>query len=254
MLKEPCQGDVTGSRAVLKTQCSSERAGSSPAPGIPNGKKKCPACGETKPFTEYQNRRKPAERALGLFTPQAYCTPCKAKKTREWQKANRDKVNATARRGYHRRMTDDEYRAAQQEYWRETKRLDARTIPDYHARKAEASRRYRERLKADPKRYAEFLESRRLSEKIRREREGKAIRGGKRDPDNSGRELPVEPLRGWLASRSETNAQIAAASGLDERTIYRIRKESKVVRVPAADAILTAFGYHLMDLWPSLYE
>lgn len=186
--------------------------------------------------------------------PKAYCRPCGNKKAAEWQGANRAKVNATARRNYRKRMTDPEYRRAQQEYWRESKRLEARADPDYKARRVEASRRYRARLRADPERYAAHLEARRLAEKLRRERQGKRTRGGERDLPSSGTELPAAPLREWLERRAESPSEIAQLSGLSNRAVYRVRKVNKVVRLPTADAILTGLGAHLMDVYPDLYE
>lgn len=254
MLRESGRGGATGDALDSRSSEALPLAGSSPAPGIPAGSKRCPECGETKPFSEYANRAKRQDRELGLFVPKAYCRPCENKKTAEWQGANRAKVNAAARRNYRRRMDDPEYRRAQQEYWRESKRLEARADPDYKARRAEASRRYRARLRADPERYAAHLEARRLAEKLRRERQGKRTRGGERDLPNSGTELPAAPLREWLERRAESPSEIAQLSGLSNRAVYRVRKVNKVVRLPTADAILTGLGAHLMDVYPDLYE
>lgn len=254
MLRESGRGGATGDALDSRSSEALPLAGSSPAPGIPAGSKKCPECGETKPYTDYANRAKKQDRELGLYVPKAYCRPCDTKKSAEWQGANRAKVNATARRNYRKRMTDSEYRREQQEYWRESKRLEARTDPDYKAKRTGAARRYRERLRADPERYRAHLETRRLAQKVLRERQGRRIRSGERDLPNSGRELPAAPLRAWLANRPESPSEIARLSGLNPRAVYRVRVQSKVVRLPTADAILTGLGAHLMDVYPDLYE
>lgn len=67
MLREG-QGDVTGSRAVLKTQCSSERVGSSPTPGT----KVCLGCKKEQPLDNFAPRRR-AGRASQVV---ARCRPC----------------------------------------------------------------------------------------------------------------------------------------------------------------------------------
>lgn len=109
-------------------------------------------------------------------------------------------------------------------------------------------KRYRDKVMADPKRHQEFLESRRISYRLRAEREGrKIVRQHKIKMVQTTVRVPTGPFLNWLrpllASHEYTLGEIAMAAGVDwsglERILYG-RYENMGIDI--VDKVLTAVG------------
>lgn len=196
--------------------------------------KRCRDCGVEKPLTEFGKGWK---RADGTHGPDSYCRPCRARRQRERRQALRSTPEGLAKsradearwkRAYYRRHRD-QVMANQRAWW--------------------------ERVKADPERYRAHLENDRIDRALRRERQGLPPRGIRPARprvvfDDPHVRLPVAPFVEWLAT-----AHTAAADDSMKRRVFAyLHGESRHVAITAADAILTANGFHLADVYPSLYR
>jgi hypothetical protein len=125
-----------------------------------------------------------------------------------------------------------------------------------------ASARYYDRLKADPERYAAFLEAKRMQYRLRRERDGNPSRPvpAERYPKASKWwRLPAAPLRtpiaSWLEENDATVSELAENARLDFMVVHRILAGTKdVVLVDTADRLLTAVGLHLDNVYELVPE
>lgn len=92
-----------GSMAIVCLSCNSRHASmeGDSFTGMDSSSKRCPACGQVKPSTEFtaDNSRS------GALRRKSYCRSCSDSATNEWKKNNREKYNAYQR----------EYRAKRKE-------------------------------------------------------------------------------------------------------------------------------------------
>jgi hypothetical protein len=133
-----------------------------------------------------------------------------------------------------------------------------------------AQRRYREKLKADPERLRAQRESRRIAERLRRERQGKPLKPtrwkeAERDEHRHAiSPVPAKPLAEALERRMvrmlhEANTggdsgvsreSIAESWGASERSIRAWREgEREKVQFNVADRLLVATGLLPWDVW-----
>jgi hypothetical protein len=119
----------------------------------------------------------------------------------------------------------------------------------------EYERRYKERLRADPDRYAAYIADQRITYKLRRERNGLPIGHGQRNAtarfvSSAGRSrkgLSPEPLVLWLERVLQTDhrsiEEIAAVMQVDSSTLPRVlRREYETVTEGSADALVWGYG------------
>lgn len=241
--------------------------------------KRCPVCKTTKPASEFYLKRTKA----GTLTLRSLCRACQMKKQREYRaKVRADKERYEAfmqkQREYHR-MWREYNRDHLKEYTRERARLD-RQNPERAEAMRENARRSYWRIRQDPERYREYRQRRREEYAIRRDRAGKSPRTprAKRLNHSAHTGLPIGPFLVWLDeffereredTRTDRNTdsgyvsayeQLATVLGRDmdavHRAVHRWRKESKVIPLDYADAILTALDSpaRLYELWPELAE
>lgn len=134
----------------------------------------------------------------------------------------------------------------------------------------EAQRKYIAKLKKDPKRYAEYLENRRMTHRLRMERQGRELqemRLGKVMEEPTFDRLPVEPLVPFirdLIEREQRNsagdemdvqqgikAAVCAALGINVRTLYAWQHgERSMANFDTCDRILIALGRLWWEVWP----
>lgn len=167
---------------------------------------------------------------------------------------------------YRKRPENVERMRAHRKNWYEknkngeaVKRSRAEYVARYPDRLKAVQKRYREKVKADPVKHQEFLESRRIQYRLRREKQGEALEVSKKFPLRfAEREtrVPVGPFRTWLLlvvkEREMTIAQVARAAGLDSSGLERIAYgEYKVTTLVTVDKVITAMsGPPLRSLYP----
>lgn len=129
------------------------------------------------------------------------CKPCAVARKSEWRK------NVRATNPAHEERIKAQQRRTQKK-WRETHR-------EVEKKRAKA---YRDRVKADPKRHARWLESRRIEHHLRQERRGKKTRppSPKARKLREPRRVPSEPLVGLMEARLAHLRQVDALTGEDE--------------------------------------
>jgi hypothetical protein len=71
--------------------------------------------------------------------------------------------------------------------------------------------------------------------------------------------LPVDPLVEWLTTAFPDPLDAAMDASMKRRVFAYLHGESRHVAITAADAMLTANGFHLRDVWtpdeyPWLYK
>src|SRR5262249_16815203 len=118
-------------------------------------------------------------------------------------------------------------------------------------------KRYREKVKKDPKRYTAALESARIRRCLRNERAGKPMKTrnyGARMSEDSDPYLPIGPFLEYVLDyecRYETRKDMSKALRIDERSASRWFNESKDIRFSTVDTFLTRAGdVSWWDLWP----
>jgi hypothetical protein len=209
--------------------------------------KKCNQCGFWKDAeVEYYS-----DRQYGT------CKVCK----RANNKAYRDK-HLEERRQYRR---DWYQRMRQDPYWLEMdkKRKKASRKPVDKARKAEADKRRRAKIYADPKLHAEFLEKRRIEAKMRRQRLGKGEGNGGAPPlkyphRTGAAYVPIEPIREWIEKRIAKDGgdpiNLAMESGVPSKRIYeyRHRPTQQVADLHVVEKLLAVSTTNLEDLYPDV--
>lgn len=197
-----------------------------------------------------------------------WCRVCKAA----------DQRDRHARRTPEQRERDREYNRAAYELRRlspEQRELDRRRKVEWQRRNPEkvaaASRRYRNRLMADPERYALRLENDRIAYRLgvldggREPALRPAVNGYKLSVGRTPDALAVEPMAVWVAAliarevpdrgrphgdelasrddRSRTIGDLCAELGIEDRVLYRIEHMSyRTVTLGLADRMLTRYG------------
>jgi hypothetical protein len=159
---------------------------------------------------------------------------------------------------------------------------NARYARRHPERKRAGDRRWRranpEKTAAAQRRYIErHPEERRMTLIGTAERRGRRLKSldeVERTQNRTGRKLPIEPFRGWVEellerearklrfdghspSEAETAAKqhVAALLGVSIRTVYRYRYELATVWEGIVDhAVSRHGGYHILDLYPNLYD
>jgi hypothetical protein len=135
---------------------------------------------------------------------------------------------------------------------RERKRIWAAANPERKLAQQRASYR---RLRADPERWARTLETHRLGYRLRAEQAGTPVvpvseetyerRNG---ATHAGPRLDPAPLRQLIHEAEDagwTQRELADASGVSERLLYRVLHEDSRVTAWAADRVLVTLGLHL---------
>lgn len=184
--------------------------------------KRCPDCGETKPWTRdfFHPDRREGRRVVKLGARCKDCTREHVRYIRERDVSGfREKANERRRR----RMQDPEYAQRMRAYQRE----------------------YRERVKADPHRHAKSLEQRRIAARLRRERAGEPLAAVAAVTPlpiafRSVGTLPAAPLVSeidkWRAGRPE---RIVQQLGVNERQLREWRSGGiDSVQFDVADRVL----------------
>lgn len=129
---------------------------------------------------------------------------------------------------------------------------DCRRIPTDERHRI-AVGRYYETLRADPKRWAAFLEQKRLESRLRLERQGRPARpiSPERYPGPFLR-WRIEPaplvkaMRRWLMATGESGPVLARRADVSFRLIEaHLCGERNTISVDAADRIATSIGLHL---------
>lgn len=244
----------------------------------------CPDCEQVKPLTsENWYFDSNGDKRSGA------CRACKRRKQRDYAAANRDEVNRRKREQHARNMASPHKRARKRRQWKAAnkKRLasergreqlrrasrkyrqkvmaDPERRAEWNEKHREISRRYYERLKADPRRYAAYLAYKR-GERPTTVPDPRLMLtghgGGLVDPAPL-----VELVEAWLARQpprqdaegkvigKEPVGELARAAQVSERLIYSLRTgERRRVSVDAADRVCIALGLHLIDVYPDLYE
>lgn len=195
--------------------------------------KRCPGCGETKPLTVEHFAPNRRDHETGEVLRYAgWCRPCANEKARQ-RRASRTPEQVEADRAYHKavyEMRKDE--PAVRERRERTKRAWAQANPD----KQRASwKRWYEGMKADPERHARYLESVRISYRLRRERQtGKMPAVRQATAVNAWRltreRMPVEPFALWLDEVLDTDPreleELAEVMDVPGRRLYDYRQRA----------------------------
>jgi hypothetical protein len=222
--------------------------------------KVCSGCFRWLEYFEYPNIDKTTGRPKGL------CYSCKREYEAEWREARREEQRAYSRELRQKHLADPLLRELLLE--RERKSRQRRT--------AEQKRRYARqhyyRIKQDPKKYAEYLEMRRLQGHMRRERAGKKrvpSRGVKQlkfpqsgkpiFAPNDKEKFPIGPISEWVEEKVKqvgSKYELAKICGVDEKQIRRIAERGgDEVSFALVDQMLTAEGsIFIWDLYPDEYE
>lgn len=169
------------------------------------------------------------------------CAVCDRRRIEEYRVRERDRDPAAVRADWARRK-----RA-----WNARNRERAR----------ETQRNYKKRVAADPVRYAAFLESLRISYRLRREKQGASLdtlRAHRlRVPtlQEPLRRLPAAPLAETLESiiareGEYARERICEAAGIAPRNLFGWTSgERKRVQFDVADRVLTRLGLNWWDVW-----
>jgi hypothetical protein len=208
--------------------------------------RKCRSCSEIRELTDGFYRARSVLTGNPTLDYQYDCKVCQRKHVAEQQAWMR-----TKRADFYRAQ-----RAAQTRAWRKN-----------NAERYRAGRvAYMERLAADPARRAAFLESKRISHRLRRElQDGVSVTDIKpRDVTAPGAErrgglLPSRPLADKLALvfAAENDGDLAIEDfcvrvGITDRTLRAWQTgERPSVRFDAADRVLVALGLLWWDVWTS---
>lgn len=139
--------------------------------------------------------------------------------------------------------------------------------PDARRKEREARQRWREKMKADPRRHAEHLEADRLRRRMKKDEEGKGPgkpAPGRMVPSGALPRVPAGPLVAYFDKRYEqlqavegvleegktTVKQFALDLGTDERTIRRWREEDGNITIALAEKVLLGLGVE----WHEVYS
>lgn len=198
-------------------------------------------CGRVLPWTTehyYVNKREPDGSIKALYPK---CKACTRQRVKEHRLRNYRKVRAREKELREARMRDPEFVERQRRYW-------------------EA---HRERERNDPRALRRARETRRMTQRLRAEREGRpSAESDAALRDEAGGYLPAAPLadaiRRWMAGIVDaTREDAAAACGVDARTIFGwLGPDDKPgpgayeqVRLDAADRALIGLDLLWFDVW-----
>lgn len=204
----------------------------------------------------------------------AYCRPCRNEANRKRLANQPAKVKSVAARRRWQKIKADPVKLERRRKQNVVNVRNARQRDPKRDR--ETQRRYMARLKADPEKWAAYLDRHRINYRLRAEREGREVTRQVPGASNayrpraggsSDRMLPAEPFREWLTvlMREHTGPlDISLKTGIGERVIRRILNEAHpTVTMTTADCALTHYGRSvpvngygpvtfLWDLWPEL--
>lgn len=193
--------------------------------------KKCGRCGEWKPYADgfYLRAKKGASATLR----QSICKDCKRRISNERRRANPKRENARQLARHNERMKDPEYAAKMKAQWR-AQYEKRRQQPGFKERQRETSAFWRRKNGQQPRNFK-----------------------NKQQPGVIER-LPVAPFKEWVNSmlaKGITGAELCRVAGRNDRALRRVMSEGQPhVELDYADALLTAWDMHLLDLWPDLYD
>jgi hypothetical protein len=218
--------------------------------------KRCPQCGETKPLTsEHWSSRKVDLETGEIIKFAGWCRSCHSAKMRE-RRAALTEEQREARRAYTREQYRLDMKDPRKRAERNAKERKRREKPRRKESVREAQRRWYRKMKADPERYAAYLESVRIAYRLRRERATGQLEGNRRN--RRGTHNPwtpavgntaglggghVEPLALWLetvlAHDRRDLGVLAEILGVDERKLRSIRhREYGSATFAVADTLL----------------
>jgi len=284
----PCQGESSRERARKCLLCHEKK----PGEGFPLGRKRtrrsaiCWLCWEERAYAV--DARIMAWRATWTDPKSARkvrrCCRCREVKDLErefylrrkgpstvYSPHCKDCHNAVTGEAYARRRSDPE----QVKRERAAGRATSKRYRETHREKARAaSRAWKRRMYADPKRRAQLLEDHRITYRLKREREGLPVRPNgsriKAVRQRERRRLPVEPLASLVTSvieqreadangeRSAVVGTLCESLGISVRTLYRWKHEGTAVPVGVAERALLALEVEFESVWtpegfPELY-
>lgn len=176
-----------------------------------------------------------------------WCRRCRREAARRYYAEAPEQQQKMKRRAkHHREMEDAVRRARRRERNAAYQRRRRAEDPN---REKEAQRRYQEKLKADPVRYARELENRRLAYHLRKERQGQMLKDG--GPAAAGPEIPVGPLFDAvdrLARRLHLEDEdVARVCGVSSRTLNDWRNGKR--RVTRSETVDRVLGYLKLNWW-----
>jgi hypothetical protein len=196
--------------------------------------------------------------------PYAKCIPC----VKEKQRQHRQKPEVKAKRkvyqaAHNKQMRADPYvnellRKREKE-WRDR----VKNTEEYKRKKREYDRARRAKIYADPEKHKEFLATKRIEQRLQRERKGIQSQPNKgkhhlKFPVEQRRvRLPIGPIRDWL-NRAVRNApvgqieKLAADAGLDPGQLRRIRREGEEIELYLVEKLLRRTNILVEDLYPDL--
>ena len=214
--------------------------------------KRCPQCGEEKPLTnEHWSPRKRDIETGEILRWAGWCRICHSAKMRErrqnWTEEQKEQRRAYIREQYRLDMKDPAKRAARNAQERERRKKAGR-----RELVQAAQRRWYERLRADPERWADYLEGRRISYRLLQERKTGQLEGQRRVRKGThkpwvaagrGSAKNVEPLAIWLETVLKQDHrdldELAQIFDVDERVLYRIRhREQPNTTLALADHLM----------------
>lgn len=200
-----------------------------------------------------------------------YCRPCRNAYRREWWASlspEERTVESRKRRDYSKRAAPEILEERRERHRRKQAKYRA-LHPERHA---DAQRRYRSKIMADPKLHAAMLERDRINYRLKAEREGRelsprrvksAVNAYRELKGRTGdRTLPAKPFREWLTTilghegvrhtdvhRPEVErdgwamTDLGRRLNLDESTVRKIiRNVQSEVTMTTADRALTSYG------------
>lgn len=192
------------------------------------------------------------------------CLACQDERARKRRKRfymeNRERLNANSR-AYHaanREANKERFKKWYEENREEHKANVAGWKELNREKQLEYCRKHRRLLRADPERWAEYLENKRIDSKLRRERKGIETKvlsqeqweknhGYNRNTKEAVR-VATEPLlhhiQKWrMSDPDNTDNLLAEAAGVSERRIGAIiRREQDHINLSTADKLCTALG------------
>ena len=179
------------------------------------------------------------------------CRECRnAKRRADWRATPPEQRHAFLHDRWERIKSDAEMlaerrakNAEMQRRWRQQNPEASRAV----------TRRYRAKLKRDPKRWAEEVDKRRMRDRLRAEQQGKPRRPAKHDPSDHMPFLPVGPLPDFVLRhvRHDDDLEVACKRlGFDVRTLNEWRAGvRRVARFGVVDRILVATGMNWWDIY-----
>lgn len=218
--------------------------------------RRCAVCREVSDLETFPRKRKDAAVASPTQAFGFYCRECEA---------------AERRRRYKEHRENEWWMAKERVKWAKRARARRRKRPELSRA---AHKRYMDKVRKDPKRYAEFLETRRMEYRLRRMRQGKTtlrlaervVTGERGQP-----RLAAAPLAAAIdrlialeemgnpfdvsdRSAGDTSdgrgAAICARLGIDPRNLYAWRTgERATVRFDVADKVVTRGGFAWWEVW-----